>query len=430
MKKLVTGIGPIQGIAMTVTTFVGTGLMVLPALSVSIAEAQTAYSWIITTLMIIPIAIIFALLGARFPHAGGASHYIGQAFNSSLQNATGWLFLSILLIGPAVAVKIAANYLAVFLGIDSNIENSTSHYKMYYLYLGIFVLFLAFGLAGIQTSAKAQTGIVVVMLAVIIWLAIKGDILTTIELVKAPTSAPEWLHTFNAISVVFWCFLGIEVMAHMGAEFRNPKRDFPIAMIGGISLVILCYLTIVLLIFSYKSYGSEPINNQSIAILVSHIAGEQSSRWVALGAFVIAFANVSIYLLGFSRMVKAMSNNGALPIQLSKLSKKGTPTNAVIIVNIICAVSLLVSEVFQLKMESLIEMTNGSFLIIYTLASFAAWNLLKGKVRYLSVVSVLSCFFIALQIGQNMFFALLIISLAYGLPLSTNKLIKKKSKKA
>ena len=54
------GIGPLQGIAMTVTTFVGSGLMVLPALSVSIAQEQTAYRWIFTALIIMPIAIIFA----------------------------------------------------------------------------------------------------------------------------------------------------------------------------------------------------------------------------------------------------------------------------------------------------------------------------------------------------------------------------------
>lgn len=404
------GIGPIQGIAMTVTTFVGTGLMVLPALSVSIAEAQTAYSWIITTLIVIPIAIIFALLGARLPHAGGASHYIGQAFSSKLQNAIGWLFLSILLIGPAVAVKIAANYLAVFLGIS---DSETAPLAFYGIYFFIFALFLGFGLAGIQTSAKTQTLIVVLMLSAIAWLGYQGDVVNTVDLVVMPIDSAQWMSTLSAISVVFWCFLGIEVMAHMGAEFRNPNRDFPIAMIGGISLVILCYLVIVLLIFSYGGYGDETTNNQSIAILVANIAGEQSSRWVALGAFIIAFANVSIYLLGFSRMFQAMANNKALPAMFGKLNRKGNPSNAVIAVNLICALSLILGEVFNLKMESLIEMTNGAFLTIYTLASCSAWYLLRGKLRYLAVLSVIACVFIAVQIGESMLFALFVLACAY-----------------
>ena len=405
MSTNTKGIGPLQGIAMTVTTFVGTGLMVLPALSVSIAHEQTAYSWIFTALIIMPIAIIFALLGARLPHAGGASHYIGQAFSKPLQDAVGWLFLSILIVGPAVAIKITANYLAAFLGFDQSM--------FIYLYILIFILFLGFGLAGIQTSAKTQTAIVVLMLLAIVWLAIKGDILNAVQLTQAPVTDTQWQQTFSAISVVFWCFLGIEVMAHLGGEFKNPARDFPIAMIVGISVVIVCYLTVVFLIFAYASYGDEQTNNQSIAVLVSSIAGESASRWVSFGAFVISFANVSIYLLGFGRMVQAMSENKALPAYLGKLNRFGSPGNAIIIVNLVCAGSLILGESFNLKMEWLIEMTNGSFLTVYTLASLAAWHLLKGKVRYLAIPALMACTFIALQIGESMLFAFVMLGTAY-----------------
>lgn len=405
MTTRTAGIGPLQGIAMTVTTFVGTGLMVLPALSVSIAHEQTAYSWLFTALIIMPIAIIFALLGARLPHAGGASHYIGQAFSKPLQDAVGWLFLSILIVGPAVAVKITANYLAAFLGFDQS--------QFIYLYGLIFILFLGFGLAGIQTSARTQTAIVVLMLIAIIWLAIKGDVISAVQLAQAPATDSQWQHTFSAISVVFWCFLGIEVMAHLGGEFKNPARDFPIAMIAGIGVVILCYLTIVFLIFAYSSYGDEQTNNQSIAVLVSSIAGESASRWVSFGAFVISFANVSIYLLGFGRMVQAMSENNALPAHFKKLNRFGSPGNAIVVVNLVCAGSLVLGEGFNLKMEWLIEMTNGSFLTVYALASLAAWHLLKGPIRLLAIPALLACLFIALQIGESMLFAFAMLGSAY-----------------
>lgn len=410
MSKQHSGIGPIQGIAMTVTTFVGTGLMVLPALSVSIAENYTVYSWLITTLIVIPIAIIFALLGARLPNAGGASYYIGQAFNARLQNAIGWLFLSILLIGPAVAIKIAAHYLAIFLNISYDEELSLA---VYGIYIFIFALFLGFGLAGIQTSAKAQTGIVILMLAAIVWLAIKGDVLQTTSMVELPANFIQWQQALSAISVIFWCFLGIEVMAHLGAEFRNPNRDFPIAMIGGIGIVILCYLIVVLLILFYTTFGDEATNNQSIALLVAKIAGEQSSRWVALGAFIIAFANVSIYLLGFSRMLQAMANNKTIPAVFAKVDKKGNPFYAVITVNVACILSLIIGETFNLPMETLIEMTNGAFLTIYTLASCAAWYLLKNKIRYLALLSTFTCLIIAVYIGLSMLFALTVLVFTY-----------------
>lgn len=60
-------LGPLQGMAMTVTTFIGTGLMILPAMSVSQAGSFAFYAWLITAVMIIPIAFIFALLGSKYP---------------------------------------------------------------------------------------------------------------------------------------------------------------------------------------------------------------------------------------------------------------------------------------------------------------------------------------------------------------------------
>jgi amino acid efflux transporter len=64
-------------------------------------------------------------------------------------------------------------------------------------------------------------------------------------------------------------------------------------------------------------------------------------------------------------------------------------------------------------MEWLIEMTNGSFLTVYTLASLAAWHLLKGKIRYLAIPALLACTFIAVQIGESMLFAFVMLGSAY-----------------
>ena len=112
-------------------------------------------------------------------------------------------------------------------------------------------------------------------------------------------------------------------------------------------------------------------------------------------------------------MVQAMSENKALPAYLGKLNRFGSPGNAIIVVNLVSASSLILGETFTLKMEWLIEMPNGSFLTVYTLASLAAWHLLKGKVRYLAIPALMACTFIALQIGESMLFAFVMLGSAY-----------------
>lgn len=405
MTQLHRSIGPLQGIAMTVTTFVGTGLLVVPAMSVSLAGDSAVMTWLLTTLLILPVCLVFTLLGVRMPTSAGAAHYVGRAFNGHLEKAVGWLFLSILIVGPAVAIKIAASYLAALFGLSAD--------WMFLLSLAVILGLMCFGLAGIEASANIQTAIVAIMIAAISWLAMKGDISGASAAIWQAENAQDWTFAFQGISVVFWCFLGMEVMAHLGAEFKNPVRDFPIAMIGGLLIVILCYLTLVILIHSHGTYGSDFIDSQSVALLVNAIAGETIGQWFALGGFLIAFANVGIYVLGFARMIQSLAGQGAMPKYFHKLNSRGVPTRGILLVSLICMLSVFASEIAGLKMTWLIEMTNGAFLTIYILASISALKLLSGVYRTLAVLSLIVCLIIAIQIGLSMLFALTALSLSY-----------------
>ncbi|MCZ2721236.1 L-methionine/branched-chain amino acid transporter [Marinomonas sp. 15G1-11] len=405
MNEFKKTLGPWQGIAMTITTFVGTGLMVLPAMSVTEAGNFAFYSWLITVLIIIPIAIVFALLGSRFPSSGGASHYIGQAFGETAEKAVGWLFLSILLVGPSVAIKVCAYYLAIVLNLSGE----------WVLTLSVVTIIglLLFGIIGIQTSAKIQTMIAVVMVMAVILLAFQGNIMASTETIHTPLSIPEWQQALSAVSVVFWCFLGIEVMAHMGAEFKNPAKDFPIAMLGGITVVVLTYLTLVLLISWHHTYGSEMQDSQSIALLVEKLMGLTASKWFSAGAFLISFANTAIYILGFGRMVQALSNKKAMPSYFKTLNKYGSPGRGIVLVCAVCLLSTVATEILNLELSWLIEMTNGTFLIIYLLATIASWKLFNGKLKLLSCLSLSACLVIAYQIGLGMLFAAVALTVAY-----------------
>ncbi|MFT2112623.1 L-methionine/branched-chain amino acid transporter [Marinomonas sp. 2405UD68-3] len=406
MSEFKKTLGPWQGIAMTITTFVGTGLMALPAMSVTQAGDFAFYSWLITVFIIIPIALVFALLGSRFPSAGGASHYIGQAFGDKAEKAVGWLFISILLVGPGVAIKVCAYYLAI-------VFNLSNEWILTLSILTILGLFL-FGIIGIQTSARIQSLIVVIMIVAVASLAFQGDITSATASILTPLSIPQWQQALSAVSVVFWCFLGIEVMAHMGAEFKNPAKDFPIAMLGGITIVVLTYLTLVLLISWHHAYGSEMQDSQSIAILVEKIMGATASKWFSAGAFLISFANTAIYILGFGRMVQALSNKKAMPRYFQKLNAYGSPGRAIALVCGICLFSLIATELLNFNLYWLIEMTNGTFLLIYSLATIASWKLFSQNLRILSCISMVACTVIAYQIGIGMLFATVALITAYA----------------
>lgn len=397
-------LGPIQGIAMTVSTFVGTGLMLLPALSVNQSHHFALYAWLITVVLILPVAFVFALLGGRFPSAGGASHYIGKAFGKSAEKALGWLFLSILLVGPAVAIKIAGAYLAAAL-------NVSDHY-VFPLSVIIVIATALYSLAGIKNSARFQFIIVLALISAVALLTWQGDPWGEFAQTQLPRSTNEWNTAFLSIGTIFWCFIGIEVMAHMGAEFRNPNRDFPIALLGGVTIVVGLYLLLVLLISKYHTYGDDITNSQSVALLVGLLFGEASQRAFAAGAFIIAFTNTGMYQLGFARMIHSLSQNGALPSIFGRLSQNGSPSNAIYLTSAVTLSSITFGHFSGWSLNWFIEMTNGAFLLIYTLTCIAALKLLLGQQKWLALLATLSSFILIGFVGLNMWFAITIFLVA------------------
>ncbi len=402
MSNLKKNLGIPAGIAMTVTTFIGPGILMLPAMSVDRAGDLALTTWWLTLLLVMPIALVFAMLGARYPSAGGAAHYVKAALNAPLGKAVGWLFLSVLLVGPTVALKVGASYLALALGLPPE--------SILWLTLLTLVAVLMLGNAGIEASAGIQIAIVLALIIAVSWLSLRGA--PSAVGFRIPATQQDWLLSLSTVGIVFWCFMGIEVMAHMGAEFRRPQRDFPIALLIGLAIVVACYLATVMLIRQYQVYGDELTNSQSFGLLVVEILGAGWSRAFAIGAFAIVFANALIYLLGFARMILSLSQSGALPVWCGHTNLKGAPANALRICIVICCTSIALMEVLALPVDHMIEMTNGVFITVYGLACFAAWRLTRGIGRWLSAIACASCLLIMLKIGVAMLYPALMLAAA------------------
>ncbi len=64
----------------------------LPELAALAAGDISLWAWPLLIILIFPIAIVFAVLGRHFPHAGGVAHFVGMAFGPRLQRVISWLF--------------------------------------------------------------------------------------------------------------------------------------------------------------------------------------------------------------------------------------------------------------------------------------------------------------------------------------------------
>ncbi|EDI0905978.1 hypothetical protein CC898_21900 [Salmonella enterica subsp. enterica serovar Agona] len=227
MNELKKELGLVQGVILLTTSLLGTGVFALPELAALAAGDISLWAWPLLIILIFPIAIVFAVLGRHFPHAGGVAHFVGMAFGPRLQRVISWLFLSVIPVSFPAALHIAVGFGQALFGWQSE--------QLLFGELGTLGLLWFMGSRGASSSANLQAiiaGLIIALIAAILW---KGAIKPA-DITFPAANEITFSRLCTALAIMFWGFVGIEAFTHLSSEFKNPERDFPRALIIGLML--------------------------------------------------------------------------------------------------------------------------------------------------------------------------------------------------
>ncbi|KHA62369.1 transporter [Vibrio variabilis] len=402
MSELRKDITLISGIGQLSTTLLGTGLFMVPAIAAGIAGHFSLWAWLILFVAICPIALTFAQLGKRYPNAGGTAYFVRQAFNKRLEKSVAWLFVSVIPVGVPAAIALAAGFLQQLLPQPIN-----SALVAQIITVGLLV---AVNLAGTKSSGRLQTVIALSIFALIASFWWQGSIGTSDMVMPELTQESLW-SIGAALGVMFWCFVGIEAFAHMGEEFKNPQRDFPIAILIGCFIAGATYWACSVVILKYHAYGSASFDSASIPWLSEQLFGEKFKLLISGLGFAACFASVNLYTQSLSRMVWAQARDYRPNSALARLSIRGVPANATIAIAVVLLISCVIGEISGLDLEFFLKLANGIFVLVYLLAMLSAFKLLTGAGRWLAAVSLLLCVLVFACLGWSMLYALCVFGL-------------------
>ncbi|MGY3572111.1 L-methionine/branched-chain amino acid transporter [Vibrio paucivorans] len=402
MAQLKKDITLLSGIGQLSTTLLGTGLFMIPAIAAGIAGQLSLWAWLVLFIAICPIALTFAQLGKHFPNAGGTAYFVRKAFNSKLERSVAWLFVSVIPVGVPAAVALAAGFLQQIL--PSPINSSLA------AQLITVALLIVVNLMGTKSSGRLQTAIALSIFTLVAALLWKGGV--SAQDIQMPVLNTESIWPISAaLGVMFWCFVGIEAFAHMGEEFKNPKRDFPIAIIIGCFVAGATYWACSVVILKFSTYGSPEFDSASIPWLSDLLFGPQFATVISVLGFSACFASVNLYTQSLSRMVWAQAReyrpNGAI----AQVSQRGVPANATLAVGAVLVFSCVVGELSGLDLEFFLKLANGIFVLVYLLAMLAAYKLLSGLNKALAVLSLVLCTLVFVCLGWSMLYAVSIFGL-------------------
>lgn len=367
MSELSKSLGAGRGTAMMLNIVLGAGLLTLPGLAAKTAGSAALLVWGACALAAAPLLLVFALLGRMHPDAGGIASVMKTAFGPAGHVSATFLFLGAVVVGlPAIAIT-GGHYAAEILGGSP------------YLYAGFLVVAATLSnLLSTEIASRINTVIASLVLIFIVgiggfgWIAVSP---TWADIEIVPADLPGIPILGLTFMMVFFAFTGWEVSANLSEEFRNPKRDFPVAM--GLSFAIAVALYFLLAIVVAASGRSSAVEAPFAQIFRQEF-GSGGANAVAVGAVVMIFANLSAAIWAVSRMLFSASRERLIVSRLSRL-RSGVPLNAVAVTMGALLVVVGLAAFGLLDLERLLAIAGQNFLLLYAGAAAALMRLSTAR---------------------------------------------------
>ncbi len=392
-------------VGLAITVVVGSGLLALPGLAYEAAGGAAVYGWLISAVIIIPLLIVFADLGARIPGAGGIAGFVQAAFSRRVSIPVEFTLLGAFAVGGPAMVITGANYFALAVGVS-----------LPTLFIGAILTLLFVGtinLLGARISGRLQQLLALVLVLLLAGVAVialsSGD--RSVGTGIAPIS--HWTQGLPAVSLVFFAFVGWEMMSFVSEEFRNPRRDFPWMIAISFVIVTALYLLIAVAVQLVLPVKDRQIINTPIASLLGLVLGEASGRLVAVVGFVILLTNLTSGSWAASRLVFSSAREGLLPKLLSQVDQlSGTPRYAVLATVLSYVPALLLYAAGWISQALLYQLAGASFFVLYVFSVIAYIKLQKEKVGQVFGIGVL-LFVVAMMFtfGNLLVFPLLLLAI-------------------
>ena len=306
-------IGLYGAVTLAVGIVLGAGMLSLPGLVYQESGGWAALSWLFDAALVIPLLFIFAVLGRRFPTAGGVAGFVGEAF-PRLRIGCGYLLVGTFSLGlPAIAIT-GAGYGATTLGFSAD---SGSHWVFAGPALALVVLVLAMIWAGARFAGAVQSLIVTLLV---------GSILA-VTIVSAPSwggidlqaGDPSWFGVWRGMGLAFFAYTEWEMLSFTAEEFKNPRRDFPLAVAVSFVLVVVLYLGASLAVQALVPLG-HPLLEKAPYLAVIQAVTTAAAAWPVLTIVVLAIitANLNGACWAASRLIFDIGRQGWIPKSRSR----------------------------------------------------------------------------------------------------------------
>ena len=355
-KQLQKSLGIAAALSTVVGMVIGGGVFFKPQAVYTLtggAPGLGILAWIIAGIMTITAGLTAAEVSAAIPKTGGMMVYIEEIYGKKLGFLTGWM--QTVLFFPATAAAIAVMFgqqAAILLNNPSLVMPMS---------IGVILLVGILNTFGSKTSGTIQTVSTVCKLIPLVLIIVFGFIKGSGDNPVMSPLVAEGISPMGIIGqllvAILFAYDGWINVGAIAGEMKNPGKDLPKAIIGGLSIVMAINV-VINLAYLWVLPASELAQYASPASIVAEkIFGPVGGKLINVGILVSVFGCLNGYLLTGPRIPYTLANQKVLPAMFGKLNKHGVPANATLFMAVL----------------SVIYALSGQFNLLSDLSMFAIW---------------------------------------------------------
>jgi basic amino acid/polyamine antiporter, APA family len=351
-----------------VGVIIGTGIFVITGSVARLyAGPAVALSFVTSAIACALAGLCYAEFASTVPVAGSAYTFGYASLGELPAWIIGWDLILELALGAAVVAGGWSGYVASLLShvgarMPTAISHQEGHFGFDVLSAALVLVITAVLVFGVKLSARITGLVVAVKVTVVLVVIFAGLFWVTADNYRPflPPSRPNpggsGLHAplvqvlfgftpssfgvmgiFSAAAVVFFAFIGFDIVATAAEETRNPQRDIPRGILGSLLVCTVLYVAVSLVVTGMQKYSTLDVS-APLAGAFKSVGAPFWSGLISFGAAVGLTSVVMILLLGQTRVFFAMSRDGLVPRTFSQVHPRfGTPYRSTLLLGTVVA---------------------------------------------------------------------------------------------
>jgi APA family basic amino acid/polyamine antiporter len=371
---------------------IGTGIFVLTGEAAGVeAGPAVAVSFVVAGIACALAAVCYAEFASTVPVAGSAYTFSYATLGEVFAWIIGWDLILELALGAATVASGWSTYFAD-LAEQAGITLPESVYSEGHNLVAAAIVLLLTGVIcfGINVSAKVNAVIVAIKVGIVLLVIVAGLFFVKAsnyspfippagsEGAKAAPPDPSLLQDLGlstggpfgiagiitAAALVFFAFIGFDVVATAAEETKNPQRDLPRGIFGSLAICTTLYVAVSLVITGMVKYDQISVE-APLAEAFRSVGKPTIATIISIGALAGLTTVMMILMIGQSRVFFAMARDRLLPPTFATVNERtGTPLRTTLTTGVVIAVMAAL-----LPLEELAKLVNIGTLFAFIVVS-------------------------------------------------------------